>query len=92
MNTLSKERQLQKRISEILNDCMAGEDDLGKDINLERLLLAMQIICFWYGWQNGQIYNASNYSEKGIKYILNQPFNDQSHETQEALYKLFNIE
>lgn len=138
MNTLSKEHQLQKRISEILEpnledrlvfgceifdkryklnpvifshketnkifllfnkgSYLTSEIDklnvLGLPINLERLLLALRQIDRKYSYKSKYDFISKKVSHKtfiGFDWILTKSFKEQSQETQEALYKLFNL-
>ena len=143
MNTLSKEHQLQKRISEILKPNLedrlvygatylfdnrsnnvivrANEDNIrfcdngtissnyikpelaiGLPINLERLLLSISKIedfniptigiRYYNTYFEISVHILSSDTLKLFNYYLDKPFKEQYHETQEAIYKLFNIE
>jgi hypothetical protein len=70
---------------------------LGLPINLEMILLAISktFECqrlYYNAFGQFVEYDEIKDGFNTFEWFINQPFNDQSQETQEALYKLFNIE
>jgi hypothetical protein len=68
---------------------------LGLPINLERLLLALRQIDTKYSYKSKYDFISKKVSHKtfiGFNWKLDQIFTEQDIETQESIYKLFNIE